>query len=234
MKKATTATLALLAMTAAAYADSVEMRFVGSGQGRAVKVQINGVQQNLHAGQLNHEILSRSGPTAPAVGALVTYCVDIYEFVSTQSQTYQVAELTDAPVAPGNTGMAQHQADAIGRLYTYANGQQYGTNNNFAAAFQIAIWEIVADMDTESSTLSVASGDFRAFNLNSGTTSYLNTLLAVATDTTIAPLANLRALTNDGAQDQLFDSVVIPLPGAAGLAAVGLAGVGFMARRRRL
>lgn len=233
MKTRTTAALALLALAAAAHADSVEMRYTGSGAGRGVSVRIDGNLHNLHAGQLNHEILARNGSTAPNLGALVTYCVDIYEHVSTQSQTYQVADLTDAPVAPGNTGMAQHQADAIGRLYTYANGQQYGSSNNFAAAFQLAIWEIVSDMDAESSTLTVGSGDFRAYNLTAGTTAYLNTLLGVATNLTIAPLANLRALTNDGAQDQLYDSVVVPLPGAAGLAAVGLAGVGLMGRRRR-
>lgn len=234
MKLATTAVLALLAMAAAAHADSVDMRFTGIGAGRAVAVRINGIQHNLHAGQLNHEILSRSGPTAPNLGALATYCVDFHEYVSSHSQTYQVARLTDAPVTSGNNGMAQHQADAIGRLYTYANGQQYGTDNNFAAAFQLAIWEVVADMTTESSTLSMASGTFRASNLNAGTTSYLNTLLGVATNLSIAPMVTVRALTNDGAQDQLFESVVIPLPGAAGLATVGLAGVCFSNRRRRV
>ena len=226
------ATTAVLATTALAAADSVTMRFINAGPGRAVTIRANGEQHRVHAGQLNHEILTSTGDTAPAVGLLATYCVDVSEWVSTQSEVYQVSQLTDAPVSAGNDGMAQHQADAIGRLYTYANGQQFGTGRNFAAAFQLAIWEVVSDLDTESSTLSVNDGDFRAWDLNSGTSSYLTTLLSVATDQSIGVNRRLLALTNDGVQDQMYQ-VVVPLPTAGALAAVGLAGAGFVTRRRR-
>lgn len=232
MKGSIFATIAVLGTTALAAADSVSMHFVDAGAGRNATVRINGNQFNVHAGQLNHEVTARSGSTAPALGALTTYCVDIYEYVNAQSRVYQVSELTDAPVAQGNNGMGQHQADAIGRLYTYANGQQYGTSNNFAAAFQLAVWEVVADLDTESSTLSVANGDFRAWNLNTGTTAYLTTLLSVATDSSIVANRGIRALTNDGSQDQMFE-VAVPLPTTGALAAAGLAGAGFIGRRRR-
>ena len=226
------ATVAVLATTAIAAADSVNMRFINAGPGKAVTVRVNGNQYNVHAGQLNHEILSSTGPSAPGVGMLATYCVDVTQWVSSQSKTYQVSELTDAPVTASNNGMAQHKADAIGRLYAYANGQQYGMSNNFSAAFQIAVWEVVSDMDTESSTLSLANGDFRAWNLNSGTTSYLNTLLSIAGDQGLRVDRNIRALTNDGAQDQMFQ-VAVPLPTTGALAAAGLAGAGFFTRRRR-
>jgi hypothetical protein len=158
--------------------------------------------------------------------------VDVSEWVNHSDAAFQVADLTDAPVGPGDDGMAQHQADAIARLYSYANGQQFGTSNNFAAAFQIAVWEIVEDLTTESSTLSVASGDFKAWNLNSGTTSYLTTLLAVATDDSMGINRRIRALTNDGSQDQMFE-VVVPLPTTGAMAAAGLLGAGFIGRRRR-
>ncbi|GIW74687.1 MAG: hypothetical protein KatS3mg103_1209 [Phycisphaerales bacterium] len=226
------AAIAVLATTAIAAADSVTMRFVNPGPGRAVNIRIDGEQHYVHAGQLNHQILSRSGPSAPAVGMLATYCVDVAEWVSPQGVTYDVRELTDAPVAGGNNGMDAHKAAAIARLYTYANGQQFSTNNNFSAAFQLAIWEIVADMDTDSTTLSINDGDFRAWGLNGGTAGHLATLLAVATDHTIAIRSRLLALTNDGAQDQLFQ-VAVPLPTTGALAAVGLAGAGLLSRRRR-
>lgn len=232
MKGSILASVAVLATTAFAAADSVSMRFIGSGAGRTATIRINGNQYNVHAGQLNHEITARSGSTAPALGALATYCVDISEWVSSQSQQYDVSELTDAPVGNGNSGMDQHKADAIGRLYAYADGQQYGTSNNFSAAFQLAVWEVVADLDTETSTLSVGSGDFKAWNLNSGTTSYLSTLLSVATDDGIFINRRVRALTNDGSQDQMFE-VAVPLPTTGALAAVGLAGAGFFGRRRQ-
>lgn len=232
MKGSMFATVAVLATTAFAFADSVTMRFTGAGAGRAVTIRVNGNQYNVHAGQLNHEITARTGPTGPALGALTTYCVDVSEWVNHNNSVYQVAELTDAPVGVGTNGMAQHQADAIGRLYAYANGQQFGTNNNFSAAFQLAVWEVVTDMQTESSSLSVASGDFKAWNLNTGTTNYLTTLLAVATNDELAINTRIRALTNDGSQDQMFE-VAVPLPTTGAMAAVGLLGAGYFGRRRR-
>jgi len=232
MKGSIFATVAVLATTAFAAADSVMMKFTGAGAGRVVTIRVNGDQFRVHAGQLNHEITARTGPTAPALGALTTYCVDVSEWVNYNNREYQVTDLTDAPVGAGDDGMAQHQADAIGRLYAYADGQQFGTSRNFSAAFQLAVWEVVADMDTESSSLSVGSGDFKAWHLNTGTTNYLTTLLAVATNDDLAINTRIRALTNDGSQDQMFE-VAVPLPTTGALAAVGLAGAGFFGRRRR-
>lgn len=232
MKKTMIATVAVLATTALAAADTVNMRFVSPGAGRTATIRVNGNQYNVHAGELNHLITARSGPSGPALGALATYCVDVSEWVSYHGRVYDVNELTDAPVAHGNMGMDQHKADAIGRLYTYANGAQHDGNNNFAAAFQLAIWEVVSDLDTPTTTMSVASGDFKAWNLNSGTIGYLTTLLAAATDDSIGINNRILALTNDGAQDQMFQ-VAIPLPTTGALAAVGLLGAGVVGRRRR-
>ncbi|MFI4916425.1 MAG: hypothetical protein ACIAS6_07965 [Phycisphaerales bacterium JB060] len=232
MKGSMFATIAVLATSALAAADSVTMNFVGAGQGRTATIRVNGERYTVHAGQLNHDVTARSGASAPGMGLLTTYCVDVSEWVSHQSRQYDVNELTDAPVAQGNAGMDQHKADAIGRLYTYANGQQYGSSNNFAAAFQLAIWEVVGDLATETSTLNVADGAFRAWNLNSGTLSYLDTLLNIATNDDVRISNRILALTNDGSQDQMFE-VAVPLPTTGAMAAVGLAGAGFFGRRRR-
>ncbi|MEQ8318128.1 MAG: hypothetical protein RIE77_05965 [Phycisphaerales bacterium] len=232
MKAAMLASAAVLATASLAAADTVTMNFVGAGQGRTATIRVDGDRYTVHAGQLVHDVTARSGPSGPGLGLLTTYCVDVAEWVSYQSRAYDVNELTDAPVAHGNAGMDQHKADAIGRLYTYANGQQYGSSNNFAAAFQIAIWEVVSDLDTATTTLSVSNGDFRAWNLNGGTTDFLDTLLGVAVDDGIGISDRVLALTNDGSQDQMFE-VAVPLPTTGAMAAVGLAGAGFFGRRRR-
>lgn len=232
MKGSIIATVAVLATSAFAAADTVTMNFVGAGHGQTATIRVNGDRYTVHAGQLVHEVTDRSGPSGPGLGRLTTYCVDVAEWVSYQSRVYDVNELTEAPVAHGNAGMDQHKADAIGRLYTYANGQQYGTSNNFAAAFQIAVWEVVSDLDTATTALSVADGDFRAWNLNSGTINFLDTLLGVAVDDSISISDRILALTNDGSQDQMFE-VAVPLPTTGAMAAVGLAGAGFFGRRRR-
>ena len=232
MKAKILASTAVLATAAVAAADSVEMRFIDSGPGRNVTVRVDGEQYRLHAGQLNHEVLASTGPTAPGVGMLTTYCVDVSEWVSRQGQTYDVSELTEAPVGENTDGMSQGAADAIGRLYAHADGEQFENNRNFSAAFQIAIWEIVADFDGSTDGLDVDDGSFRAWSLNSSTRNHLATLLAIAGDESLRINRRIRALTNDGAQDQMYE-VVIPLPTTGAMAAVGLAGAGFMARRRR-
>lgn len=232
MKAAMFATAAVLATASLAAADTVTMNYVGTGQGRNATIRVDGNRYTVHAGQLVHEVTARNGSTGPALGRLTTFCVDVTEFVSSQSRVYDVSDLTDAPVYQGNAGMDQHKADAIGRLYSFADGQQYGTSRNFAAAFQIAIWEVVSDMDTESTALSVSDGDFRAWNLNSGTTTFLDMLLGVAGDDDVLISNRVMALTNDGSQDQMFE-VVVPLPTTGAMAAVGLAGAGFIGRRRR-
>ncbi len=232
MKAKVIATAAVLATAAAATADSVEMRFIDSGPSRVLTVEVDGEQSRLRVGQLNHEILSRSGPTAPRVGLLTTYCVDVTEWVTRQSETYHVSDLTDAPVVAGSDGMSQEAADAIGRLYAHADGRQFESDRNFSAAFQLAIWEVVADFDGSTDGLDVDDGEFRAWGLNSGTRNHLVSLLDVAGDDSLRVNRRLRALTNDGAQDQIFE-VVIPLPTTGAMAAVGLAGAGLMARRRR-
>jgi hypothetical protein len=232
MKAKLFATIAVLATTAVAAADSVEMRFVNAGPGRAVTIRIDGEQYRVHAGQLNHEVLSRSGDTAPATGMLATYCVDVGEWVNTSSRTYDVAELVDAPVGSVGNGMSQDAADAIGRLYTFANGRQFTDDRNFSAAFQIAVWEVVADLGSPADTLDLSEGSFKAWNLNQGTMGHVSSLLAVATNSSILVNRRVRALTNDGAQDQMFE-VAVPLPTTGALAAVGLAGAGLITRRRR-
>ncbi|MEQ9096350.1 MAG: hypothetical protein RIE32_08815 [Phycisphaerales bacterium] len=232
MKGSIIATFAVLATSAIAAADTVTMNFVGAGHGRTATIRVDGDRYTVHAGQLIHDVTARSGSSAPGLGQLTTYCVDVAEWVSYQSRVYNVNELTDAPVSHGNAGMDQHKADAVGRLYSYANGQQYGADNNFAAAFQLAVWEVVSDLATSTTALNVADGDFQAWNLNSGTISYLNTLLGVAVDDDVRISDRVLALTNDGSQDQMFE-VAVPLPTTGAMAAVGLAGAGFFGRRRR-
>ena len=226
------ATITVLATATLAAADSVTMRFVDAGPGKAVKIRVDGERYRVHAGQLNHEVLSRSGPAAPAVGMLTTYCVDVNEWVNPQGMTYDVTELTDAPVGQGPDGMSQAKADALGRLYTFADGRQFASDRNFSAAFQVAIWEVVADLGASTDSLDVGDGSFQAWDLNRSTRNHLATLLDVATDQSVRINRRLMALTNDGAQDQMYE-VAIPLPTTGALAAVGLAGAGFFTRRRR-
>ena len=224
---------AVLALAGAASADSVDLTFAGNGQGRSYSIVANGTSANVFAGQLNFAVANGSGPIGGTLnGDLLTFCIDVLEQVGAGLNTYETADLSDAPVTAGGImpAMGPDKADAIGRLYTFASGDQFGSSNDFAAAFQLAIWEVISDFG---GTMDITDGDFKVTsNITSGVQTILDDLLEAANNQSITIFRGLGALTNEGFQDQLY-AVVIPLPGAAGLAAVGLAGVGLSARRRR-
>jgi hypothetical protein len=235
MMRSVIATAAVLALAGAAAADSVDLNYTGPAEGRSFNVVANGNATSVFAGQLTFTVANGSGSTGVRLnGPLTTFCIDVLEAIGPGQQTYDLAALQDAPVTAGGIApaMGADKASAIARMYTFAAGQQFGTDRNKAAAFQLAVWEVIADFG-DNDPMSVASGDFRVTSsINSGTQNFLNALLAAAVDSSITEFQGLGALTNEGFQDQLY-SVVVPLPGAAGLAAVGLAGVGLVARRRR-
>ena len=229
--RATITTAVVLAVAGVASADSVNLQYTGPGAGQSFNVSVNGNASAAFAGQYNFIASGGTGAGAALSGALRTFCIDVLEPVAGGQQPYDLAELSDAPVtASGDPAMGAAKAAAIARMYTFAGGQQFGSSSDYAAAFQLAIWEVIADLDT---SLNIASGDFEVTDaISASTASILGDLLAAATDTSISQFGGLGALTNEGLQDQIY-AVAIPLPGAAGLAAVGLAGVGLTVRRRR-
>ncbi|MEQ8318129.1 MAG: hypothetical protein RIE77_05960 [Phycisphaerales bacterium] len=225
---------AMLALSGVAVADSVDLAYTGPGNGKSFDVLANGTATSVFAGQLTFNVANGSGAGAQLNGPLLTYCIDVLEGVGPGLNTYDLDDLADAPVtAGGDPAMGVEKAKAIGRLYTAAGGDQFGSDNDFAAAFQLAVWEVIADFGGDND-LDISDGDFRVTSsINAGTQSVLNGLLAAAADDSVFSFSGLGALTNEGFQDQLY-SVAIPLPGAMGLAAAGLAGVGFVTRRRRM
>ncbi|MEO1008784.1 MAG: hypothetical protein AAFX79_09460 [Planctomycetota bacterium] len=222
------AVVALAAATASA--DTVDMKFVGTGAGRGVRVYFDGANHNLFAGQLNHRIVNSSGPDAPGVGNLTTYCIDIWESVNGGVRTFEVVDIDEAPISPSRPTLNGAQADALGRLFTFSNRRHELNNRSYNAAFQIALWEIMIDLQQEGDDLDAEAGLFRASNLTSSTRTHLASMLDAAGDGDVAIATNLTALAALGVQDQVYQ-VIIPLPTTAGLAAVGLAAVGL--RRRR-
>lgn len=225
-----TTTIAVLGVAGLAAADSVNLQYTGPGAGQSFSVVANGNASTAYAGQYNFIASGGTGAGAAISGALRTFCIDVLEPVTGGAQPYDLAELADAPVtASGDPAMGAAKAEAIARMYAFAGGQQFGSSNDYAAAFQLAVWEVIADFGT---SLDIADGDFEVTSsVGTGVSGILGDLLGAAGDTSLTGVSGLGALTNNGLQDQIY-SVVIPLPGAAGLAAAGLCGIAVTRRRR--
>jgi len=223
MHKITSTACVLAASLAAAtaHADSVPVSFdgIGGNYGSTVSVTLSGgytfadgaSSKSIWSGQLSHTINGIASKT---------YCTELTQWAS--SGTYDIVAVADAP---SSGPMGQQKAEAIYRLFNATNGTQDIDTNAEAAAFQAAIWEIVYDFD---SGINIAGGNVQFGGVSSNLFS-LYTGYASDLQGDITP--NVIAYTNDQFQDQLSMQVV-PLPGVAAMAGLGLGGMAVRRRRQ--
>lgn len=216
----------------AAMADTVEMRYVGTGLHRSITLS-GVVNTTVHAGELVHEFRNGTGAAASLNGLITTFCTEVTQHVSSNWKVFTLTEAENAP-SPGS-GMGEAKAAMLARLYGIAGGQQH-ESADFAAAFQMMVWEIVYDYDPAAAgtgNLSRTSGNLR-FSSNGSYFGAVSTIFeslrtALLAETGV-PTMNIAAVVNGTAQDQLL--VLMPLPSAGAMALAGLMGVAGVRRRR--
>lgn len=219
-----------------AMAETVDVRFTGIGQGRSVKINLDGNRQNVFAGQLKHQLSNGTGDAATLQGEYVTFCNDLVQHVTSSTRTYDIMDIEDMPVAYGHAPMGAGAQQAIYDIYGYANRAQLGPNadRDLAAAFQIAVWEIAFDYDDAQGAASLDTDD--------GHLKVTSTSGGSLTSAILANLDNLFGAVGSGAsqggligighpdyQDQM---VVVPLPAPVLLGSAGLLGIVAIKRRR--
>ena len=222
------AAIAAASLAASASASFVTVQCPGVGAGRKVSVTHGGTVRNVFAGQIMLNLTNSGGALN---GSWKSFCTELsqYIYVNGAAQQYEVVAVSQVP-NPG-PGMGQARADAIARMFSIANGTQYGTNADFAAAFQIAVWEVSNDFDGTAASLSLAAGNLQGPSLSAEIVGNMASLFAAAADTS-GLMANIIGLGNANFQDQIIDpSAAIPTPGA--LAMLGLAGLIGLRRRRK-
>ena len=229
---------AVVAAAGMAHADTVNMQFVGTGSVRSVKVTIRASTFNTSAGQLKHTFSAGNGVTTPLNGQTkVTFCTDLTEYVSAGGATYTVAPIASLPQTAGWAAMGAVRAQAVYNLFAAAGGAQNatGAKAHCAAAFPIVLWEIVYDYTGSAGSLSLTGGNFKAKQTDGTALSgaILTNATALFNAVTTGPNAaqtGLLGLTNNGAQDQIVEMDLVPLPAGA---MTGLAGLGLAALVRR-
>jgi hypothetical protein len=228
----------VVSMAGVASADTVKLQYEGMGYARSVRVTIGSSTFNTSAGQMMHKFTNGNGVATQLNGQTkVTFCTDLTEGATSNGAIYTVAPIANLPQTSGWPAMGSTRAQGVYNLYATAAGLQNGTSNDWAAAFQIALWEVVYDYSGTSASLSLTAGNFKAkdtdgTSLTSSIATKVATLFAGVVGSSVTQ-TGLMGLTNNGCQDQIVQvDTIVPLPGAAsmGLAALG---AGFMVRRLR-
>ena len=223
--------LTVAAGASAAMADSVRLDYKGL-HGRSFTVQGHG---GVNAGFMNFDVLdgSMSGGQFATGERIRTFCIDLNTLLI-DPDWYDIKGLKDTvdPLAPP---MTDAEADALARMFSYAvsNDLNFTTGSDGkdnAATFQMAIWEVLADLGSAGG-LDTGTGAFQVSGGFAGDSPLLTNLFTAAQFGGINPNITVHGLDSAGGQDQVY-FVVIPLPSSAGLAAAGLLGMAVIRRRR--
>ena len=233
MPSKASAAIVLVAVATAAHADIVDMHYTGLGSGHRVKIYAGHRPMNTFAGQLIHEVTRADESWPLGVGAQPFFCTDLFQTASGRSNPFTISELTEVP---DSQPMSASTALAVRSLFASASQSQFDTHapNDLAAAFQLALWEVVSDYDSRlgRSSLDIESGWFRARDsggngLSDAVQDRLGTFFdAVAGGERFD--GEIFALRSPRAQDQLTS---IPTSGSTASLCLGLA-LAYGRRRR--
>ena len=214
---------------------------------------INAGVNNFTRSSSNNSSNDYTGPGLTKGGTFQAFCIELNQSVSTNSWVdYQITPLSDSPNPgtgiPGVNGMGAAKATALQKLWFSYFADALISNVN-AAAFQLAVWEIVYEGEVGEAdgtpAYNVGNGNFRYMTTGSTANTIknlANTYLAGYANAT--GLANLIALSANGKQDMVTALPpppppvvgVVPLPSAvyAGMALLSAAGGMSYLRRQAL
>ncbi|MGE3638845.1 MAG: hypothetical protein AB7G28_09815 [Pirellulales bacterium] len=171
-------------------------------------------------------------------GTLYTFCIELQQNIASGATTYDVNALTNAPKPGAGSTMSATQASNLEILmdHFFQSASTAGVDGVAkAAAFQLAVWEVVfGDYDAVNTILAGPSG------YNATDRSNADALLAQlpARGGTLSDIPTLKSLAlvssnPNGRQDQIFQ-VAVPELASLSVWSVLACAVGGIFRRRRV
>ena len=237
------------AVCSCTFADSIDVRWLGSvppnkpgiGRGRNLTFKLHNSAVTRWTGQYVVDMSNPTGPLASTyVGLFNVFCIDLSQDLSSNTRRYDVSPVNSIPLASGGGALAIVRANSIKDIFAGSGGAALNSaaSDDLAAAFAIAIWEIVYDYNPTQpgKNLDLFGGAFTFVHPDALSDSIeaivANIFAAIGTNMN-PPIAGFSSANH---QDFVTcgdgGCTIIPLPSTAGLGAIGLALVGSRRRRR--
>ncbi|CAG1015572.1 hypothetical protein BURC_00992 [Burkholderiaceae bacterium] len=209
MKNLAKTAIALAALAVSATASAVTISSY-TFDGGAVQINFQGDPRTLAAGEIS---------VVSDVGSFATYCMELTQGVGTPP-------ISGYAFGPYVNDWMSRLVSASGFYGGVSPGNEVDTTLE-KTAFQLAIWEAVYDAFPGD----LSAGDFSVTSAGAGVLAQANSYLSAAAGLTAGtyPGNSLLAFTHPSRQDLVTS---IPEPSTYMLMLAGLAGVGFVARRR--
>ena len=162
---------------------------------------------------------------------VTSYCIDLYEFLRFSDPAYTNYTLADGSLHAFKNTRADND---IGKLFSAGHVVNTATTQ---AAFQIAVWELAFETNTNYDVSSGAARFFGGSAADSGgalslASDWLSQLSSITNTADVQVLASITQGNIAGHQDQVFVNRV-PEPSSVTLAVAALLGLGFVRRRRQ-
>ncbi len=207
----------ILAISAGlAGADIVQFEFLGTVAGTSMQTTLDGTRdRDGYAGSILHAVDGIES---------ITYCAEIRQSASFGIENFEAVDPTAAFTRDAGIGrVVAELGDIAGDAVWGA-----GASDIDAAAFQIALWEVIEDYDSGlgAASIDLSSGAFISTGIQAGLDRAQQWLDLLQFDR--ADASGYTAYVNDQYQD--FIGRTIPTPGALAIAAVGAP---LLASRRR-
>ncbi len=216
---------AILFFSATSAQAAIEATFTGTAPAQDVTYSLAGTGfQDIRygVGPLNFDVNSSTDPRF--AGSFSSFCAALTESVATnQSAIYNV-------VSSGTLNSVGGSATKVGLLQDLFDKFYDQTNTaTGAAAFQVALWEVITDGN---GSLSLTSGDFTAKDGDS--IPVANNWLASLSSSPAGPKKyDVLGLYSKTSQDQLIGIPTNPIP-APPAVVLGLVACGIIGLRRRM
>lgn len=236
----------IAAASVASSASAVDLAFnnLYGVTGFAVNLEGGDISGTLAAGRLTYTVTGDTDPYFSAGQQIFSFCSEIEQGATGAAVPYDFygvneAEGIEAIPTPGTVvgPMGLAKAGLVSDLFTkyFANGTN-GSETE-AAAFQIALWEVIYEGPGDDGGIGTLDLEAGAFTVGGSGDSdredaiaLANSWLATLEDNGISEF--MLGMGSDMFQDQLT-LLVVPIPGALALGLVGLGGAATMRRRLR-